>query len=33
VRVKEEDWTKPAFQGLTENKKMYGRGASDMIKD
>ncbi len=30
VRVKEEDWTKPAFQGLIENGKMYGRGASDM---
>ena len=30
VRVKEEDWTKPAFEGLIENKKMYGRGASDM---
>ena len=30
VRAKEEDWTKPAFEGLIENKKMYGRGASDM---
>lgn len=30
VRVKEEDWTKPAFQGVIENGKMYGRGASDM---
>ena len=30
VRVKEEDWTKPAFQGLIKNGKMYGRGASDM---
>lgn len=30
VRVKEEDWTKPIFQGLIENGKMYGRGASDM---
>ncbi|MBA7570746.1 M20 family peptidase [Candidatus Atribacteria bacterium 1244-E10-H5-B2] len=30
VKVKEEDWTKPAFQGLIENGKMYGRGASDM---
>jgi len=30
VRVKEEDWTKPAFQGLIEKGKMYGRGASDM---
>lgn len=30
VRVKEEDWTKPAFQGLIENEKMYGIGASDM---
>jgi len=30
VRVKEEDWTKPAFQGLIESGKMYGRGASDM---
>ena len=30
MRAKEEDWTKPAFEGLIENKKMYGRGASDM---
>lgn len=30
VRVKEEDWTKPAFQGLIEDEKMYGIGASDM---
>ena len=30
VRVKEEDWAKPAFQGLIENGKMYGIGASDM---
>lgn len=30
VRVKEEDWAKPAFQGSIENGKMYGRGASDM---
>jgi len=30
VRVKEEDWTKPVFEGLIENGKMYGRGASDM---
>jgi succinyl-diaminopimelate desuccinylase len=30
VRVKEEDWTKPPFQGLIENGKMYGIGASDM---
>jgi len=30
VRVKEEDWIKPAFQGLIENGKMYGSGASDM---
>ena len=30
VRAQEEDWTKPAFEGLIENKKMYGRGASDM---
>jgi succinyl-diaminopimelate desuccinylase len=30
VRVKEEDWTKPPFQGLIENGKMYGRGTSDM---
>lgn len=30
VKVKEEDWTKPAFEGLIENGKMYGRGASDM---
>jgi succinyl-diaminopimelate desuccinylase len=30
VRVKEEDWTKPAFEGLIENEKMYGIGASDM---
>ena len=30
MKVNEEDWTKPAFQGLIENGKMYGRGASDM---
>jgi succinyl-diaminopimelate desuccinylase len=30
VGVKEEDWTKPVFQGLIENGKMYGIGASDM---
>lgn len=30
VRVKEEDWTKPVFEGLIENGKMYGIGASDM---
>ncbi|MBA3063030.1 MAG: M20 family metallopeptidase [Atribacteria sp.] len=30
VRVKEEDWTKPPFQGLIENGRMYGRGAADM---
>jgi len=30
VREKEEDWTKPVFQGLIENGKMYGIGASDM---
>jgi len=30
VGVKEEDWTKPPFQGLIENEKMYGRGAVDM---
>jgi succinyl-diaminopimelate desuccinylase len=30
VRVKEEDWSKPPFQGLIENGKMYGRGTSDM---
>ena len=30
VRVKEEDWAKPAFKGLIENGKMYGIGASDM---
>ena len=30
VRAKEEDWAKPAFQGLIENGKMYGIGASDM---
>jgi len=30
VRVNEEDWTKPAFKGLIEKGKMYGRGASDM---
>jgi len=30
VGVKEEDWTKPVFEGLIENEKMYGRGASDM---
>ena len=30
VRVKEEDWIKPPFQGIVEEGKMYGRGASDM---
>jgi len=30
VRVKEEDWTKPPFQGIIEEGRMYGRGASDM---
>jgi len=30
VRAKEEDWTKPVFEGLIENEKMYGIGASDM---
>jgi succinyl-diaminopimelate desuccinylase len=30
VRVKEEDWTKPVFEGLIENGKMYGIGSSDM---
>ena len=30
MRAKEEDWTKPVFQGLIENGKMYGIGASDM---
>ena len=30
VRVKEEDWTKPVFEGLIENGKIYGIGASDM---
>ena len=30
VRVKEEEWTKPPFQGLIENGRMYGRGAADM---
>jgi succinyl-diaminopimelate desuccinylase len=30
VTVKKEDWTKPAFQGLIENRRMYGRGAADM---
>ncbi|MCJ7657093.1 MAG: M20 family metallopeptidase, partial [Candidatus Atribacteria bacterium] len=30
VRVKEEEWTKPSFQGLIENGRMYGRGAADM---
>ena len=30
VRVKEEDCTKPVFEGLIENGKMYGIGASDM---
>ena len=30
VGVKEEDWTKPVFEGLIENGKMYGIGASDM---
>ena len=30
VRVKEEDWSKPPFQGVIENGKMYGIGASDV---
>jgi len=30
VRVKEEYWKKPPFQGLIENDRMYGRGTSDM---
>jgi succinyl-diaminopimelate desuccinylase len=30
IRVKEEDWSRPPFQGLIENGKMYGRGTSDM---
>jgi succinyl-diaminopimelate desuccinylase len=30
VRVKEEDWSKPPFQGIIEEGKMYGRGTSDM---
>ncbi|MEA1939663.1 MAG: M20 family metallopeptidase [Candidatus Caldatribacteriota bacterium] len=30
VRVKEEYWEKPPFQGLIENDRMYGRGTSDM---
>ena len=30
VRVIEEDWSKPPFQGLMEEGKMYGRGTSDM---
>lgn len=30
VAVKEEEWTKPAFQGIIENGKMYGIGTSDM---
>ena len=30
VGVKEEDWTKPVFEGLIENENMYGIGASDM---
>jgi len=30
VRVKEADWTKPVFEGLIENEKMYGIGTSDM---
>ncbi|MHC2994126.1 MAG: M20 family metallopeptidase [Candidatus Atribacteria bacterium] len=30
VKVKEEDWIKTPFQGLIENRRMYGRGASDM---
>jgi len=30
VRVNEENWTKPVFEGLIENGKMYGIGASDM---
>jgi len=30
VRVIEEDWSKPPFQGLMEEGKMYGRGTADM---
>ena len=30
VRVIEEDWSKPPFQGLMEKGKMYGRGTADM---
>jgi succinyl-diaminopimelate desuccinylase len=30
VRVIEEGWTKPPFQGLIEEGKMYGRGTTDM---
>ena len=30
VRVKKEYWSKPPFQGLIENSRMYGRGTSDM---
>lgn len=30
VDVNEEDWNKPPFQGIVEDGKMYGRGASDM---
>jgi len=30
VAAKEEEWTRPAFQGLIENGKMYGLGTSDM---
>jgi succinyl-diaminopimelate desuccinylase len=30
IRVIEEDWSKPPFQGLIEKGKMYGRGTADM---
>jgi len=30
VEVSEERWTKPPFEGLIENGRLYGRGASDM---
>jgi len=30
VGVNEERWTKPPFEGLIENGRLYGRGASDM---
>lgn len=30
VRVKKEYWTKPPFEGIVENNRMYGRGTADM---